>query len=177
MPGLMHVRSIGPSSASWGPAAHVGARAVSNRPSPQCRQASPTVSQMDANHSGPTGHRSKCSEVAVVLTRTSDSTRSGRVAASSAAAKPPSEYPMTTARSDPTASSTATMSSARCSTVGVAGIGSDSPVPGLSNRITRAKRLSRSSISVASGSLHHSSRCDIVPHTNTTSRGPSPITS
>jgi hypothetical protein len=59
------------------------------------------------------------------------------------------EFPMTTARREPAASSTARKSSARCCTVGTPATGSDSPVPGLSNNRRRPIDASRRRNSVA----------------------------
>ena len=66
----------------------------------------------------------------------SASTRSGCVAASRTAGAA-SELPMTTARREPAASSTARKSSTRCCTVGMPATGSDRPVPGLSKSSRR----------------------------------------
>ena len=60
-----------------------------------------------------------------------------------AAIGPPSESPTSAARSEPAASITARTSSIRSSRVGP-GIGSESPVPRLSKRISRENEASRS---------------------------------
>ncbi len=74
------------------------------------------------------------------LTRTSADVRAGCVAANTMAIGEPGPNPTTAARSIPTASSTARMSSLQSSTVGrePPGIGSDAPVPCGSRTTTRA---------------------------------------
>ncbi len=81
------------------------------------------------------------------------------------------------ARSLPTASITARMSSVRSSRVaGPDGL-SLIPVPRLSNRISRANELSRSISQAASGMSQNSSRCETLPTACTRSTGfPSPVT-
>lgn len=49
---------------------------------------------------------------------------------------------------------TTRMSSTRCSTDGGPATGSESPVPGLSNMISRENEARRRSIALAAGSLH-----------------------
>ena len=67
----------------------------------------------------------------------------GCVAANRLHIGPPSDTPSSTACRDPTASSTARTSSMRCSRVGRCVTGSDSPVPRLSNRISRENEARR----------------------------------
>jgi hypothetical protein len=105
----------------------------------------------------------------------SPSTRSGCVAASRIAGEEASEFPITTARFEPAASSTARKSSARCCTVGMPTTGSDSPVPGLSNNRRRPIDASSRKKAVAYGSAHNRSRCEISPAPKMMSTGPSPI--
>ena len=64
--------------------------------------------------------------------------RSLWVAANRALIGAPSEIPNSATRCAPTVSSTAVRSSIRCSRVRAPSIGSESPVPGLSNEMTRA---------------------------------------
>ena len=73
----------------------------------------------------------------------SDSTRRGYWAANAMLSAPPSDTPNRCARSTPTASITARMSSTRSAKVGGRFIGSDSPVPRLSKRISRPNDASR----------------------------------
>ena len=66
--------------------------------------------------------------------------RSGRVAAKTMAAGPPSLTPKRAALPKPTASMTASISAARSSSVRTCGTGSDSPTPALSNRSDATER-------------------------------------
>ena len=83
--------------------------------------------------------------------------RSGRVAAKTMAAGPPSLTPKRTAFSKPTASMTASISVARSSSVRTFGTGSDSPTPALSNRRTRQNVASCSMKASNSGMVQYSS--------------------
>jgi hypothetical protein len=76
---------------------------------------------------------------AVAFTRTRASVRSGYVAAKSSAIGAASATPMIAARSRPTASITADTSSIQSSSGGSSfdGIGSERPIPYLSNEISR----------------------------------------
>jgi hypothetical protein len=65
--------------------------------------------------------------------------------------------PKSAARSEPTASMTARTSSIRCSSVGISDTRSESPVPGLSNRMSRAKDASRWKNRAPHGSSHWAS--------------------
>ena len=104
--------------------------------------------------------------------------RRGYVAAKSAHIATPSETPKSAARSEPTASHTAWTSPIRVSSVGNAesGTRSDSPVPRLSNRISRENVASRSKNRAIVGSSQAASTWETQPGTHTRSRGPSPIT-
>ena len=66
--------------------------------------------------------------------------RSGRVAANTMAAAPPSPSAKRTAFPKPAASMTASISAARSSSVRTCGTGSDSPTPALSNRSDATER-------------------------------------
>ena len=89
---------------------------------------------------------------------------------------PPSESPNSAARSEPAASNTARTSSMRSSSGAGAATGSESPVPRLSNRISRENEASLSRNLAMRGSAHCRSRCETNPGTNTRSSGPSPTT-
>jgi hypothetical protein len=91
---------------------------------------------------------------------------------------PPSDTPNRLARVEPAASSTARTSSMRASSPGSAltGTRSDSPVPRLSNRISRENEASRRRKSAAAGTSQVVSTFETKPGTITRSRGPSPIT-
>ena len=82
---------------------------------------------------------------AVAFASTSELTRSGYVAANSAAIIDPSLAPNSTARSTPTASMTARTSLIHSSRNGSRsiGTGSERPIPRLSNEITRLNDASR----------------------------------
>lgn len=108
--------------------------------------------------------------------KTSEAIRSGRVAASSTEHGPPSDWPKSTARSEPAASRTAVMSAPRSSSVGRCGIGSERPVPGLSYMISRVKEARRSRNLEKRGSVHCRSRCEMKPGARSMSTGPSPTT-
>ena len=82
----------------------------------------------------------------------SELTRSGCVAAKSAASAVPSVSANTAARSDPAASSTASMSSI-CTSSGAGGTRSDIPLPRRSNWTRRANVVSRSNIRASRGSV------------------------
>jgi hypothetical protein len=89
---------------------------------------------------------------------------------------PPSETPMMAARFDPAASITARMSSIRVSRSGMPVVLSESPVPRLSNWISRENEARRFSASAA-GPSHADSRTESThPLMNTRSKGPSPTT-
>ena len=81
----------------------------------------------------------------MAFARTRALVRSGCVAAKSAAIIVPSLAPMIAARSDPTASMTARTSSIQSSSGGgvLEGIGSERPIPDLSNEISRLNDESR----------------------------------
>jgi hypothetical protein len=96
------------------------------------------------------------------------------VAAKRSVIGPPSETPSRAARSDPTASITARMSSILVSRSAMPLARSERPVPLLSNRITREKEASRLSVSAAGPSQADSKTDRIQPPTNTMSKGPSP---
>ena len=104
--------------------------------------------------------------------------RRGYVAAKRTHSEAPSETPKRAARSDPAASHTAWTSSIRVSSVGRADSGtrSESPVPRLSNRISREKLASRSKKRAIVGSSQAASTWETQPGTQTRSRGPSPTT-
>ena len=85
--------------------------------------------------------------------------RSGCSAANSTLIGAPSDTPKKAARSDPAASITARTSSTRCSSVGTDFTGSDSPVPRLSKRISRANEAILSKKRANSGDSHWTSRC------------------
>jgi hypothetical protein len=91
---------------------------------------------------------------------------------------PPSEMPSSAARREPAASITARTSSMRCSSVGrlFSSTRSESPVPRLSNTMSREKRARRCRKFAKEGSVQNSSMLDTQPMTNTRSIGPSPIT-
>src|SRR5882724_9947118 len=83
---------------------------------------------------------------------------------------PPSEAPNRFARSMPTASITARMSSARSSRVAIFTGRSERPVPRLSKRMSRQNLLNRSKNSARLGISQSRSRCDIVPGHNDVER-------
>ena len=84
--------------------------------------------------------------------------------------------PSTAARSDPTASMTAPMSSIRSSIDGGPATGSDIPVPRLSKMINRENDASRVRKRASVGSSQATSTCETKPGTRTRSTGPSPST-
>jgi hypothetical protein len=102
--------------------------------------------------------------------------RSGYVAANSVAIGPPSEKPITMARSESTASMTALASSIRTSRDGSrsSGTRSESPVPRLSKRINRENAASRERNRASVGSSHISSMWVVQPITKAISTGPVP---
>ena len=102
--------------------------------------------------------------------------RSGCDAANRVAIGPPSEWPSTTTRSEPTASITARASSILTSREGSrsSGTRSDMPTPRLSNTITLANDESRSRNRATKGWSHMRSMWVTQPSTNKTSIGPSP---
>jgi hypothetical protein len=102
--------------------------------------------------------------------------RSGRVAAKTMAAGPPSPRPQRTAFRKPTASMTAWISPARSSSVRTFGTGSDSPTPALSNTTTRHKVESWSKTALNSGMARNSSTWLTNGAAQTSSTGPSPNT-
>ena len=89
---------------------------------------------------------------------------------------PPSDTPMTAARSEPAASMTARRSSIRTSSGVPASTGSESPVPRLSKKISRESDAISSKIARKPGTSITKSTFDVVPGTKTTSNGPSPQT-
>ena len=89
---------------------------------------------------------------------------------------PPSDTPQSAARSDPTASMTARTSSMRCSSVGMALTRSESPVPRLSKRMSRANEAMRSICGPMNGISQATSTWETNPGTITMSSGPSPTT-
>jgi hypothetical protein len=80
------------------------------------------------------------------------------------------------ARLLPALSSTARISSIRCSSEGIPASRSDSPVPRLSKRISRANDPSRSRQRAYDRSSHARSRCETYPGDTMRSIGPSPLT-
>ena len=80
------------------------------------------------------------------------------------------------ARSDPAASMTARMSSMRTSAEAKSATRSESPVPRLSNRISRENVASLAKNSPGGPSHAYSSAVKTEPSTNTRSKGPSPTT-
>lgn len=82
------------------------------------------------------------------------------------------------ARSEPTAANTTLRSSMRCSRVGnrLIGTRSESPVPRLSNMISRLKDAGRFRYRALSAIYQARSTCDPQPGTKTRSSGPSPTT-
>ena len=80
---------------------------------------------------------------------------------------PPSEWPKSVARSDPTASITARTSSIRSSSVGrwVRSTGSDNPVPRLSKVIKRENDANRRKKRANDGSSHITSMFETHPGT------------
>ena len=84
-------------------------------------------------------------------------TRSGWVAANSTDIGAPSEAPSNVARVNPASSITALRSSIRVSSVGTSATGSESPVPRLSNVMTRANDASRLMARASGGNSHASS--------------------
>ena len=83
--------------------------------------------------------------------------RSGRFAAKTMAAGPPSLTPKMTACLKPTAFMTASISAARSSSVRTFGMGSDSPTPALSNSTTRQNAANGSKKASNSGMVQNSS--------------------
>ena len=90
--------------------------------------------------------------------------RSGYVAAKSIDSGPPSDMPIRAARSEPTASMTARMSSIRSSSEPTE-TWSERPIPRLSNMIKREKLASRFRKLETVGSVHWKSRCESQPQT------------
>ena len=107
---------------------------------------------------------------------TSELTRSGWVAANTAAMGPPSSVAAMAASFDPAASSTASTSSICSSSVGAPWSGSERPEPRRSNVITRAKLVSRSITAAIDASDQRYSTCEIQGGIQTRSTGPSPST-
>src|SRR5262245_25290429 len=95
------------------------------------------------------------------------------MAANSWLMTPPSEMPSTLARSRPSASITALMSSIRCSSVGNSSKRSEQPIPRLSNSKTRTNRDSYSSTRRVSSCSQLSSTLETRPGI-ATSGGPEP---
>jgi hypothetical protein len=89
---------------------------------------------------------------------------------------PPSEYPKSAARSEPTVSMTARTSSMRVSRFGMSVTRSESPVPRLSKRISRVNEASRARNRAQAGSSQKTSMFETQPGTSTRSRGASPTT-
>ena len=105
---------------------------------------------------------------------TSACVRSGYVAANRIDIGTPSEMPMSTARSEPTASITARTSSIRSSSGTGATLRSERPRPRLSKRIRRLNDASPRKKRAIAGFSHSTSRWLAKPCTNTRSRSPSP---
>jgi hypothetical protein len=86
--------------------------------------------------------------------------------------------PTSTALRLPAASMTAVTSSILCSSVGATpgAIGSDSPVPRLSNTMKRPSELMRRTKRRHWGCSQSTSMWDAIPGTRTMSSGPSPMT-
>ena len=105
-------------------------------------------------------------------------TRSGCVAAKGIARIPPPMFEISAARSDPTVSSTAGMSAMNSSRVGSVevGIGSDRPVPRLSNMISRPNVARRSRRAASGGTSHWASRLPNHWSRSRMSGGPLPMT-
>src|SRR5215469_9460893 len=89
---------------------------------------------------------------------------------------PPSETPNRCARWRPTASITARMSSTRSGKVGGCFMGSESPVPRLSNNTSRPNDPSRCRNRARYGQSQAASTCDTNPGTSSRSGGPEPRT-
>ena len=123
----------------------------------------------------PHGQSSVLSSLTSAPARSKATVRSGKLAANSIDIGPPSDSPISAARSEPTASITARTSSMRSSSVPTCAR-SESPIPRLSNRITRANEPSRSMKRRYDGSSHLTWRFVNEPSTKTMSTGPSPTT-
>ncbi len=109
--------------------------------------------------------------------RTSDSTRSGYVAAAMTAICAGCPWVTSVARDDPTASITARRSSTHDSTgMTPLPLESDMPMPRMSNQTTRANDASERMNSSTSGSSETASRWLAQSKTTTMSCGPSPTT-
>ncbi len=87
---------------------------------------------------------------------------------------PPSEIPISAARSEPAASSTACRSSIDSSSVGGRPMRSELPCSRLSNRISRAKPARRSKTRWKPGICQATSKLLMKPGAITRSIGPSP---
>ena len=85
----------------------------------------------------------------------------GYVAANSSDIGTPSDEPKITARSEPAAAITARTSSIRSSRIGAPTTGSDSPLPRLSNMMSRANDAIRSMMWTAVGISQISSTCEM----------------
>ncbi len=95
--------------------------------------------------------------------RTSDRVRSGYEPQNSSIMAPPRAPPNTAARSEPAASITARRSSICTSSTGGSSPMSESPIPRMSNRISRENDASRSRNRAHRGSSHMTSRFDQIP--------------
>ena len=87
---------------------------------------------------------------------------------------PPSETPISTACSEPAASITARTSSILVSSVGTSATRSETPVPRLSNQISRENDASSLNQSANAGCLQAYSTFEMTPGTKTRSGGPFP---
>ena len=126
----------------------------------------------------PIGKSGASRNLAKQSTRMRLDTRSGCAAAYGIARIPPPMLAISAARSQPTVSSTAGMSVMNSSRVGRedVGIGSDNPVPRLSNMISRPNVDRRSRSAASGGTSHWASRFPNHWSSRRMSGGPSPTT-
>ena len=140
------------------------------------RSGSPTIdSSNSARVLSPQGQSSVVSSLTSAPQSSNATVRCGKLAAKSIDIGPPSDSPISAARSEPTASITARTSSILSSSV-PAWTRSERPMPRLSNRITRAKEPRRSTKRRYEGSSQTTCRLVTKPSTKTMSTGPSPTT-
>ena len=137
----------------------LGTRYWKPSPWPQRPGSAAMYSSCSSCVASPHGHSSSRRSRTSAPWRISAAVRSGCAAAKSIASGPPSDSPMIAARSLPTASRTARMSSIRSSSVVAPGTRSDMPMPRLSKRMSRVNSASRSQYWRYCGSSQRISRC------------------
>ena len=152
-----------------------------NRSTITPRPVSPSASSSAAARSAtgaPAGKSGASRKRAKQSTRIRLEMRSGCAAANGIARIPPPMLAISAGRSEPTVSRTAGMSAMNSSSVGSdeVGIGSESPVPRLSNMISRPNDARRSRSSASGGTSHCASRLPNHWSSRRMSGGPSPTT-